>query len=118
MPEDEGALEIHLHRSWREVGGLRAAQDITYRLGVPKSFTEEDLQRACRDYEIFGEIMRQQPEKMQQALNHALQGDMQRALEISAELGLKEEQFVAKGGGLPIAVIIIAVGAALLLAHD
>ena len=43
---------------------------------------------------------------------------MESAAKGALELGLTEKQFVAKGGGFPIAIIIICVACALLLKHD
>jgi hypothetical protein len=55
---------------------------------------------------------------VQEMIRSVLSGDAALARTIGNELGLDEAKFVAKGGGLPVAVVVIAVACALLLASD
>jgi hypothetical protein len=113
-----GTLEISLRGFLREVGGLQTAQDIAYRLGAPDVFTDQHLKTAQRDYEIVAEMIKDNPEKTRQVMNDVLRRNMESAAKGALELGLTEKQFIAKGGGFPIAIIIICIACALLLEHD
>lgn len=114
----DGSVEVRISGPDKTVGGLSTYQDILYRIAIPSSFASKEVAIAQRDFEILGGMMRDQPGKVQEMIRSVLCGDAALARTIGNELGLDEAKFVAKGGGLPVAVVVIAVACALLLASD
>jgi hypothetical protein len=112
------SVEIRIGGQSKAVGGLSTFQDIIYQIVIPHSFSGKEVGIAQRDFEILAEMMKDHPDKVQDMIQSVLSGNAARARTTGSELGLDEAKFIAKGGGLPVAVIVIAVACALLLASD
>ncbi len=90
MPD--AMLQIHGHR--RE-------------LKLPRSFNPEDIRRAQRDCEILSEILQDKAEDVRSLLDDLLEGKNADAKKRAKELGLSEDNFVDKDGGLLWLLVIV-----------
>jgi hypothetical protein len=88
------------------------------RLQLPESLTAEHLNVAQKDLELLAEIMRQYPDEFLALQNAVLEHDFRSARQLGEKIGLNEEAFVAREGGVWVLVAVIAIGAALLLSSD
>jgi hypothetical protein len=77
------------------------------KIDLPHSFEPEDVSRAQKDCEILGEILRDRPEEVRALSNDLLQGNTRDAKQRARELGLSEDEFTSKGGGIYALIILV-----------
>ena len=97
---------------------FQASLQSALKIDLPQEFSSDHIKLAQRDIELIGDMIKQSPDDLIQLINHASNGEASRARKIAADIGFTESDFERQGGGMLAIVIIIAVGAALLLAHD
>lgn len=100
------------------VGGARVIRDRLIRLDLPQNFTRYDIQLVQEDLKILSDMADRHPEKLLALQNAVLKHDYGAARRLASEIGLNEEEFVARGGGGIAVIIAIAIAAALLLESD
>ncbi|PEG13116.1 hypothetical protein COO04_27245 [Bacillus toyonensis] len=88
------------------------------RIEIPKEFTFDHVKLAKNDCEILSEILNHHPQEISKMVNSISIGKFSEAKAIANKIGISEENFIQKEGGMWGLVIVIAVGCALLLAHD
>lgn len=88
------------------------------RVEVPETFAAEHVALATRDCEILAEILKSNPRELGQIVSATTTGKLAEAKEIAEKIGLTEDNFIKQDGGMLAVVIVIAIGCALLLAHD
>jgi hypothetical protein len=80
--------------------GFEVATDRILRIAVPQKFSLENIKRMQRDFEILAEILQKHPEEMTALLEASMQNNILEAHRLAQELGLTEEEFESKGGGI------------------
>jgi hypothetical protein len=79
------------------------------KLDLPRHINREDISRAQRDCEILSEILEDKAHEVRSLLNDLLEGNTAGAKEKAKELGLSEDNFVGKGGGLAWLLVVVVV---------
>lgn len=97
---------------------FEVASGKSVRVEIPETFTAEHIALAAKDAEIFAEILKRSPQEFSQIVSAVTAGKFAEAKEMANNIGLTEDNFVRQGGGMWAVVIGIAIGCALLLAHD
>lgn len=87
-------------------------------ISLPKEFTDEYVRLATNDCSILAKILKEHPEDIRKIFTAIGSGKLDEAKEAAAKIGFNEDNISKQGGGLWALVIVIAVGCALLLAHD
>jgi hypothetical protein len=88
------------------------------RAAIPENFTAEHVALAARDSELLMGMLKNHPHEFCEMVNAINTGKFTEARKMAEKVGLTEENIISQGGGLWAVVIVIAVAAALLLAHD
>jgi hypothetical protein len=81
-------------------------------------FSADHIALAAKDAEIIRGILKDKPKEVQEIVSAVSAGKFKEAQKIAERIGITEDYFVKQGGGLWALVIVIAIGCALLLAHD
>jgi hypothetical protein len=89
--------------------GMVRFSEYSRQLDVPQRFKREHIQRAQKDCEILGEILRDKPDEAQSLLDDVLAGKIADAKKRAKELGLSEDNFISKGGGIFWIIVIVVV---------
>jgi len=97
---------------------FEVASGKSVRVELPESFTAEHVALAAKDSEILAEILRGHPREFGQIVTAVTAGKFAEAKKVAEGIGLTEDNFVKRGGGMWAVVIAIAIGCALLLEHD
>jgi hypothetical protein len=100
------------------VAGFSTNADLLAQIPLPSAIDPKDVGKICQDCDLFAATLRKSPQmfsKLIEALNH---GKPQEAGTIAREMGLSEEQFARKGGGLYWLLIAAIVVAGVLYAKD
>jgi hypothetical protein len=100
------------------VGGVKVTKESFARLQLPESFTGEHVDVIQQDLSILNELIGQYPNEFLELQNAVMNQDFATARELAHNIGLSEEAFAARRGGIVLLVIAIAVAAALLLSSD
>ena len=87
-------------------------------LEIPADFSNEHIELALKDLDILKDILGKCPSEFKQIVSAIEAGNFKDAQAIAKTVGISEEAIIQRGGGLWGLVIVIAIGAALLLAHD
>lgn len=74
---------------------------------LPESFKPDHIRRAQKDCEILAQIIEEKPDEVRSLVNDLLQDKTHDAKQRAKELGLSEDEFVRKGGGIYILIILI-----------
>jgi hypothetical protein len=123
MPEtasksSSASVSISVSGSTQAQSKFRVASGRNVHVDLPMKFSAEHISLAARDAEILQGILNDNPEQIERIVSAVTAGNFQEAQEIARSIGMTEESFIEQGGGLLAIVIIIAIGCALLLAHD
>jgi hypothetical protein len=116
--KSSGAVVIGVAGVGQSQSMFEVAPGRSIRVEIPEKFADDHCGLAVRDTEILGELMKCYPREFSQIVNAVNAGKFKDAKKIAEQIGLTEENFISQGGGLWALVIGIAIGAALLLAHD
>ena len=81
-------------------GGFSVSTDRVVRLELPRQVTEYDLGVMQKDFELLASLLKDHPAEMVSFFNASLNHHVRTAFETAKRLGLREEQFIAKGGGI------------------
>jgi hypothetical protein len=84
----------------------------------PTQFSANHVALAAKDAEILQGILKDNPKEIGAMVSAVAAGNFNEAQKIAETIGFTEDSFVKQGGGMWALVIAIAVGCALLLAHD
>lgn len=76
-------------------------------LRLPRKFNPEDIRRAQKDSEILGEVLQGNPDEVRALANDLLQGNTRDAKRKAREIGLSEDDFVGKGGGIYALIFLV-----------
>jgi hypothetical protein len=76
-------------------------------LRLPQSFKSEDIRRALKDSEILSEVLENNGEQVLALANDLLQGNTHNAKQRARELGLSEDAFTKKGGGIYALIFLV-----------
>jgi len=113
-----GAVVIGVAGAVQPQSKFEVAAGRSVRVEIPEKFTAEHVALAARDSEILAEILKRHPHEFSEIVSAVTAGKFKEAKEMAQKIGLTEENFVSKHGGMWALVIGIAIGCALLLAHD
>lgn len=80
--------------------GLAMSSDHINRVRVPDRFSQQDIQRIQRDYELLADMFRDHPTEMASMLEAHARKDITTSRRIASSLGYSEEYFEAEGGGI------------------
>jgi hypothetical protein len=75
------------------------------RLQLPNRMSRQDVRRMQRDFEILAEALREHPTEMANLLEAHFRMDTKTSRRLAYDLGLSEEAFKARGGGILWAVV-------------
>ncbi|MEY2517706.1 MAG: hypothetical protein QOJ89_5064 [bacterium] len=89
-------------------GGFTIKQDRVLSFPVPRDFASSHCAVARRDFELLAEIAGKESESLGRLHKAAIENDPATATRIANEIGLTEERFVAEGGGVWTAMIVLA----------
>lgn len=101
------------HQSKFEVA---AGQSV--RLDIPTDFSNDHIGLAIKDLDILKDILIKSPKEFSEIVSAVGAANFKDAQAIATRIGISEDYFIQKGGGMWAVVIIIAIGCALLLARD
>ena len=99
------------------VSGITMSTERVAHLKLPETLTDEHLSRISKDLEILSDVVSNRGSELA-ALHEAVIAQDPKARQIARDVGLAEEDMIAKGGGIVLLVVAIAVAAALLLESD
>jgi len=85
---------------------------------LPVEFSANHVALAAKDAEILLSILKDKPKEVEEIVSAVGAGNFKETQKIAERIGITEDYFVKQGGGLFALVIVIAIGCALLLAHD
>jgi len=88
-------------------GGFTAFADLARRLEIPAQFHLDDIKRAQRDCEILGEKLKNNPKEAAELFQYIVDNKLDAARQLSRKLGINEQEFLEKGGGLIWLVVIV-----------
>jgi hypothetical protein len=97
---------------------FEVASGRSVRVDLPETFTADHVSLATRDAEILAGILKENSYEYCQIVNAVATGDFEKAKKMAEQIGLTEANVVRQGGGMWALIIGIAVGCALLCAHD
>jgi len=69
-------------------------------------FGPAEVKKALADFEMITSLLRKSPKEMSEIVNHVMAGRTAAANEIALRIGLTEEAFQSKGGGMLWAIMI------------
>lgn len=98
-------------------GAFDVAEEKTVRIAIPEKLSAEHVGLAAQDCEILQGILSESPGETTEILAAVAAGRIGEAREVAKRIGITEESFAARGGGM-WAIILVAVACALLLEHD
>ena len=87
-------------------GGFTGFTDIARRLEIPTKFSPGDIKRAQRDCEILAEKLKNNPEEAAKLFQCIVDNKLDDARQLSRKLGIDEQEFLEKGGGLWMLIIL------------
>ena len=116
--KSSGTVVVGVAGMGQQQSMFEVAAGRSVRMEIPENFNDDHCSLAARDTRILGAIMKDYPSEFCQIVNAVNAGKFKDAKKIAEQIGLTEENFISKGGGLWALVIGIAIGCALLLAHD
>jgi hypothetical protein len=93
------------------------AFDKTVRIALPEKYSDEHIDLAIKDCEILTDILKNHPSEIEDIVASLTTGKIKETQAIAAKIGIAEENFMRRGGGM-LALILLAVACALLLEHD
>ena len=85
---------------------------------IPSTFSAEHVALAAKDAEIIQRLFTERPKEIEAIVAAVSAGNFKEAKKIGEKIGFTEDYFIKQGGGMWAIVIGIAIGCALLLAHD
>lgn len=109
MPARITAVATHEDASF---GKLKGTVVHGVEIPLPERIGPAELATIRRDFELMLETIQQKPESFSEVLSAATAGDFAAASAAAARAGMTEAAFVARGGGIWLAV---AIGVAILL---
>ncbi len=89
-----------------ESGGFTIQQDRVLKLEIPTDLGDCEVVR--RDFELLAGIAGQHPESLNALHKAAIVNDVPAVTRIANEIGLTEDRFAARGGGIFWAMIALA----------
>lgn len=90
-------------------GGFTTFTDLARRLEIPTQFHSDDIKRAQRDCEILAEKLKNNPKEAAKLFQCIVDNKLDDARQLSKKLGIDEQEFLEKGGGLMWLVVIVVV---------
>jgi hypothetical protein len=102
-------IEIGGIRQDAQGQGIRLEVGHIGRLSFPVDFPLNNLQTAQKDFELIAAKLRDSPDRVQKLVRAVVSGQNSEVRELAEELGLRESDFQAQGGGILPAVVVIAV---------
>lgn len=88
-------------------GGFAVFRDLARQMEIPKEFHPGDIKRAQRDCEILGETLKNNPKEAAELFQCIVDNKLDDARRLSIKLGIHEQEFLEKGGGLMWLVVIV-----------
>jgi hypothetical protein len=113
-----GLLTIRVSGPGSRVSEFDVAQGSSVHVEIPSDFTAGHNALAARDLEILGGILSGKGDEVGRLVSAASRGEFEEARSLARQIGIAEDNFVAQNGGLWGLVVVIAVVAAVTLAHD
>jgi hypothetical protein len=101
------------HQSKFEVAAGRSV-----RLEIPTDFSSDHIGLAIKDLDILKDILTKSHKELPEIVSAVQAGNFEHAQQLATKIGISEDYFIQKGGGMWAVVIAIAIGCALLLARD
>jgi hypothetical protein len=109
MIDDGPYLEIKLGGIRRNASDISGVFSRSAELQVPRDFPSEHLRLAQVDLEIIAEKLQGNVEEVRLLLQAFVEGRNSEVERWIKELGLREEDFQARGGGIFWAVVVVGV---------
>jgi hypothetical protein len=97
---------VHLEGLKQTKGGFEISTDCVRRLEIPAEVTQLDIQRAQRDCEILGAMLRNNSKEALELISAIQRGKLDDAKRVARKIGLTEPEFSEQGGGLMWLVVI------------
>lgn len=101
----------------RPLGKFQVGAGTTVAIALPDDFGADHTNLAIKDCEIVAGILKQYPKEVAEMLAAVGAGRLAEAKKVAVRIGITEDNFTKQGGGM-LALILLAIGCALLLAHD
>jgi hypothetical protein len=90
------------------VAGVTVLRDAVYRGVLPERFTRDDIRRVQEDVRVLGEIASDRQEELMRLLDAVAEHKIGEAIAIARKIGLTEERFRERDGGM-LGIIILAI---------
>lgn len=87
-------------------GGFPVFTDITRRLEIPTRFHVDDIKRVQKDCEILAEKLKSNPKEAAELFQCIVDNKHNEARTLSRKLGIEEQEFLEKDGGLMWLLVI------------
>lgn len=113
-----GSVSIGISGRTQAQSKFEVAPGRNVHIDLPAQFSAEHIALAAKDAEIIQGIFKDKPKEVEEIVSLVVAGKFKEAQKIAERIGLTEDYFVKQGGGMWAIVIGIAIGCALLLAHD
>jgi hypothetical protein len=113
-----GSISVGVSSQMQSQSKFEVAPGRNVHIDLPVQFSTDHIALALRDTEIIQAILKNKPKEMEAIMSSVTTGNFKEAQKLAEEIGLSEDYFIKQGGGMWALVILIAVGCALLLAHD
>lgn len=88
-------------------GGFPVFTDIARRLEIPAQFHLDDIKRVQKDCEILAEKLKRNPEEAAELFQLIVDNKHNEARKLSRKLGIDEQEFLEKEGGLIWLVVVV-----------
>ena len=99
MSNETPMISISLEVPNHKIGSTPVHHAISFKIPMPMSLSEDDLQMMQRDFEIFREITKEKPEQFKSLVEAISKGDNEKVLPLVNTLGFSESAFQERGGG-------------------
>ncbi|MBP1823057.1 hypothetical protein [Mycobacterium sp. OAE908] len=113
-----GLLTISVSGPASHVSEFDVAQGSSVHVEIPSDYTEKHNALATKDLEILSGILSGRSDEVSRLISAASRGEFDEARSLAKQIGIVEDNFVSQDGGLWGLVVVIAVVAAVTLAHD
>ncbi len=109
MPGSQPYIDVRIGGIKNPSGELDLTVGQYGRIAFPFELPDSGISKAHVDLEIISALLRDNPEGVRSIVQAVLSGDGAEVRRLSADMGLTESDFQAKGGGLFWAVVIVGV---------
>jgi len=113
-----GSVSIGVSGRTQKQSKFEVAPGRNMHIDLPAQFSADHVALAAKDAEIIQGIFKNNPKEVEEIFSAVADGNFKEAQKIAERIGFTEDYFVKQGGGMWALVIGIAIGCALLLAHD